>query len=126
MRTIGTVVRGIRAPIIRKNDNIARIAAESVMEAWKEAGITPCDRDIVAVEGQKTPYLISYIQLWGGWYIAPLNEAGMIERGKRVTIKTALRRGFDFTKTRIVGNQHDMEDALIKFDVWLGQQQQEL
>ena len=49
MRTIGTVVRGIRAPIIRKNDNIARIAAESVMEAWKEAGITPCDRDIVAV-----------------------------------------------------------------------------
>ena len=49
MRTIGTVVRGIRAPIIRQNDNIARIAADSVMEAWKEAGITPCDRDIVAV-----------------------------------------------------------------------------
>ena len=41
MRTIGTVVRGIRAPIIRQNDNIARIAADSVMEAWKEAGITP-------------------------------------------------------------------------------------
>ena len=49
MRTIGTVVRGIRAPIIRQNDNIARVAADSVMEAWKEAGITPCDRDIVAV-----------------------------------------------------------------------------
>ncbi len=49
MRTIGTVVRGVRAPIIRQGDNIAGIAADSVMEAWKEAGITPCDRDIVAV-----------------------------------------------------------------------------
>ena len=49
MRTIGTVVRGVRAPIIREGDNIARITAESVMEAWKEAGITPCDRDVVAV-----------------------------------------------------------------------------
>lgn len=84
------------------------------------------DRDILAVEGQKTPYLINYSQLWGGLYIAPLNESGMIERGKWVTIKTALRRGFDFTKTRIVGNRQDLEDAMIKFDVWLGQQQQEL
>ena len=49
MRTIGTVVRGVRAPIIRQGDNIARVAAQSVMDAWKEAGITPCDRDIVAV-----------------------------------------------------------------------------
>ena len=49
MRTIGTVVRGIRAPIIRQGDDIARIAADSVMDAWKEAGITPCDRDVVAV-----------------------------------------------------------------------------
>ena len=49
MRTIGTVVRGVRAPIIRQGDDIARIAADSVMAAWKEAGITPCDRDVVAV-----------------------------------------------------------------------------
>ena len=49
MRTIGTVVRGVRAPIIRQGDDIAEIAARSVMEAWKEANITPCDRDIVAV-----------------------------------------------------------------------------
>ena len=48
MRTIGTVVRGVRAPIIRQGDNIAQVAAESVMAAWKEAGIQPCDRDIVA------------------------------------------------------------------------------
>ena len=49
MRTIGTVVRGVRAPIIRQGDDIAALAAQSVMEAWKEAGIKPCDRDIVAV-----------------------------------------------------------------------------
>ncbi len=49
MRTIGTVVRGVRAPIIRQGDDIAKVAAQSVMEAWKEANITPCDRDIVAV-----------------------------------------------------------------------------
>ena len=49
MRTIGTVVRGVRAPIIRQGDDIAAITAGSVMEAWNEAGITPKDRDVVAV-----------------------------------------------------------------------------
>ena len=49
MRTIGTVVRGVRAPIIRQGDDIAAITADSVMAAWEEAGITPRDRDVVAV-----------------------------------------------------------------------------
>lgn len=49
MRTIGTTVRGVRAPIVREGDNIAALAADAVMEAWREAGITPCDRDVVAV-----------------------------------------------------------------------------
>ena len=49
MRTIGTVVRGVRAPIIRQGDDIAKIVADSVMAAWQEAGISPCDRDVVAV-----------------------------------------------------------------------------
>ena len=49
MRTIGTVVRGVRAPIIRQGDDIAKIVSDSVQAAWQEAGITPCDRDIVAV-----------------------------------------------------------------------------
>ena len=49
MRTIGTVVRGVRAPIIRQGDDIAKIVADSVMTAWQEAGITPCNRDVVAV-----------------------------------------------------------------------------
>ena len=49
MRTIGTVVRGVRAPIIRQGDDIAAIVAQSVQEAWAEANITPKERDVVAV-----------------------------------------------------------------------------
>ena len=49
MRTVGTVARGIRAPIIRQGDNIAAIAAKAVIDAWEEAGIEPKDKDVVAV-----------------------------------------------------------------------------
>ncbi len=49
MRTIGTVVRGVRAPIIRQGDDIAAITAEAVRAAWQEAHIIPRDRDVVAV-----------------------------------------------------------------------------
>ena len=49
MRTVGTVARGIRAPIIRQGDNIAAIAAKAVIDAWEEAGIKPKDKDVVAV-----------------------------------------------------------------------------
>ena len=49
MRTIGTVARGVRAPIIREGDNIAEIAAAAVTEAWREAGIEPRERDVAAV-----------------------------------------------------------------------------
>ncbi len=49
MRTIGTVARGVRAPIIREGDNIAEIAAAAVTEAWREAGIEPRDHDVAAV-----------------------------------------------------------------------------
>jgi F420-0:gamma-glutamyl ligase len=49
MRTIGTVVRGVRAPIIRQGDDIAAITAASVQAAGQEANIVPRDRDVVAV-----------------------------------------------------------------------------
>ena len=49
MRTVGTISRGIRCPIIRTGDNIAKIVADSVQEAWAEAGFAPRDRDVVAV-----------------------------------------------------------------------------
>ena len=49
MRTVGTVVRGIRAPIIREGDDLASIAAESVLAAAKAEGFELRDRDVVAV-----------------------------------------------------------------------------
>ena len=48
-RTIGTVSRGVRAPIIRNGDNIVDIVAESVLEASRDAGFEFHDRDIVAM-----------------------------------------------------------------------------
>jgi F420-0:gamma-glutamyl ligase len=46
---IGTVSRGVRAPIIRKGDNIVNIVTSSILEASKDAGFKFYDRDIVAM-----------------------------------------------------------------------------
>ena len=48
-RTIGTVSRGVRAPIIRSGDDIVEIVANSVLEASEDAGFEFHDRDIVAM-----------------------------------------------------------------------------
>ena len=48
-RMIGTVSRGVRAPIIRNGDNIVEIVTESVLEASRDAGFAFHDRDIVAM-----------------------------------------------------------------------------
>ncbi len=48
-RTLGTVVRGVRAPIIRQGDDIVEIAVQSVLTAIRENNITPHDKDVVAV-----------------------------------------------------------------------------
>ncbi len=48
-RKIGTVVRGIRCPIIREGDNLAQIVVDSVLEAAKQEGFSLRDRDIVSV-----------------------------------------------------------------------------
>ncbi len=48
-RTLGTVVRGVRAPIIRQGDDIVDITVNAVLTAIRENGITPRDRDVVAV-----------------------------------------------------------------------------
>ncbi len=48
-RMIGTVSRGVRAPIIRSGDDIVEIVASSVLEAQKDAGFEFNDRDIVAM-----------------------------------------------------------------------------
>ena len=48
-RTIGTVVRGVRAPIFRQGDDVVSIAADTVANALAEEGITPRDKDVVAI-----------------------------------------------------------------------------
>ncbi len=48
-RTVGTVVRGVRAPIIREGDNLAKIVAECVLNASKGENFTIRDRDIITV-----------------------------------------------------------------------------
>ena len=49
MKTFGTISRGLIAPIINKNDNIAEIAAETLLQAVKKDGITLHERDILAI-----------------------------------------------------------------------------
>ncbi len=48
-RLIGTVSRGVRAPIIRSGDDIAAIVADSVLSAAASENIEILDRDVVAV-----------------------------------------------------------------------------
>ena len=48
-RMLGTVSMGIRAPIIRQGDNLVEIVTGSILEAMKEDGLTPRDRDVVAM-----------------------------------------------------------------------------
>ena len=48
-RMFGTVSMGIRAPIIREGDNLSQIVTDSIQQAMQFDGLTPRDRDIVAM-----------------------------------------------------------------------------
>ena len=48
-RKVGTVSRGIRGPIIREGDDLAKIVVRSVLEAAESEGYALRDRDVVAV-----------------------------------------------------------------------------
>ena len=48
-RMIGTVSRGVRAPIIRSGDDLAKIVTESVLEAAKDANAPIRDKDIICM-----------------------------------------------------------------------------
>ena len=48
-RSIGTTVRGLRAPIIREGDDIAAIAVEVLLHTAQEENITLHDNDILAI-----------------------------------------------------------------------------
>jgi len=49
MRTVGTVARGIRAPLIKAGDDMARIVVDSVLAAAREENFALRDKDVVAV-----------------------------------------------------------------------------
>ena len=48
-RMVGTVSRGVRAPIIREGDDLAAIVVDSVLSASQVEGFDIRDRDVVAV-----------------------------------------------------------------------------
>lgn len=48
-RKVGTVSRGIRCPIIREGDDLAKIVTESVIEAAESEGFELRDRDVVSM-----------------------------------------------------------------------------
>lgn len=48
-RMVGTVSRGIRAPIIRSGDDLVEIVTQSVLEAARQDGFSVRDRDVIAM-----------------------------------------------------------------------------
>ena len=49
MRNVGTVVRGIRTPIIKERDDLANIVVDSLLKAKESENFEFHDRDIVAI-----------------------------------------------------------------------------
>ena len=49
MRSVGTVVRGIRTPIIKENDKLDKIVVQALMDAKENEGFEFKDRDVVAI-----------------------------------------------------------------------------
>ena len=48
-RMIGTVSMGVRAPIIREGDDLVQVVSGCILDAMKEDGLAPRDRDVVAM-----------------------------------------------------------------------------
>ena len=66
-RMIGTVARGVRAPIIRAGDDLAKIVPESVLAAAQEAGFQFHDRDVVAMTEATSPRTCAPSWAAGPW-----------------------------------------------------------
>ena len=49
-RRVGTVVRGIRCPIIRQGDDLSKIVVESVLQAAQQATTLPAPSDMMPVD----------------------------------------------------------------------------
>src|SRR5574344_1263725 len=49
MRNVGTVVRGIRTPIIKEGDNLAEVVTNAVLDASKSEHFELEDKDVIAI-----------------------------------------------------------------------------
>lgn len=49
MKNVGTIVRGIRTPIIKENDDLSEIVVQSLLKASKTDDFTFNDKDVVAI-----------------------------------------------------------------------------
>ena len=49
MRSVGVTSRGIRCPIFKQGDDLAKLVVESVLAAGKNEGFSFHDRDVVAI-----------------------------------------------------------------------------
>lgn len=49
MRNVGTVVRGIRTPIIKENDNLVKIVVDSILNASKSEPFTIKNKDVIGI-----------------------------------------------------------------------------
>ena len=48
-RLIGTIARGLRAPIVKDGDDLKQIVVDTVMNCVANGDFTPRDKDIVCV-----------------------------------------------------------------------------
>ena len=49
MRNVGTIVRGIRTPIIKEGDNLSKIVVDSVLKASETENFDILDKDVIAI-----------------------------------------------------------------------------
>ena len=70
-RYVGTVVRGIRTPIIKEGDDLASIVVASLMRAQEGEGFEFRDKDIVAITE-------AVVSIADGNYVRVITESGII------------------------------------------------
>ena len=49
MRTVGTVSRGVRCPVVKEGDDMVRVTTEAIVSMGREEHVTFHEKDIVAV-----------------------------------------------------------------------------
>ena len=124
-KSIGTVSRGIRCPIIREGDNLPEIVVSSVLKAAEDGNIILEDRDIVAL----TESILARAQ---GNYASidvigkdlktkfPGDTIGVVfpilSRNRFETVLKAIARAFDHVVVMLKYPSDEVGNALISLD----------